>query len=339
VELFDLALAVPGSATAMRARAHAFRARPGPLHLFDVSHAERAETIATELGRPLLVAFSRHVRGIGAWWHGDLAQAIELSRDAADRFDAAGRTLEWGDARKFLGVAMVFDGDVIDGLEVQHDALLALRRVGAAAFQVAHGVAYLGHCHRMLGDDAAALADWTEARELCRSVGNRGTAVHIELGLADLAVDRGDVDDALARAAEALDLIHEARGWIYEPWAWTVALRAHGLTGDAVSAAACGRRAAGALPRAPSGEEVRLAQELAELAVQHDEIDTAARLLGIVDAVKDRRELPFPPKAERLRLQALREVVAARLGPAWRDDVTPGARLSITEAAGSLLVP
>ena len=41
VELFDQALAIAGSTSAMRARAHAFRARPGPMHMIDAAHAER----------------------------------------------------------------------------------------------------------------------------------------------------------------------------------------------------------------------------------------------------------------------------------------------------------
>jgi hypothetical protein len=105
-----------------------------------------------------------------------------MSADAAERFASADRTLEWSEARKFLGVAMVFAGDAEHGLEVQHDALDVVRRSIETPFAVAHGLAYLGHCHRMLGDDLAALACWTEAIATCREIGNRGTAIHIGAG-------------------------------------------------------------------------------------------------------------------------------------------------------------
>lgn len=95
VELFDAALDIPGPPSPMRARAHAFRARPGPMHKFDLAHAERAEAMAAALGQERLTAFARHMRSIGCWWNGRTSEAIELASDAADTFAATDRLLEW----------------------------------------------------------------------------------------------------------------------------------------------------------------------------------------------------------------------------------------------------
>ena len=335
VELFDTALAIKGPDSAMRARAHAFRSRPGPLHLLEPAHAERAEAMAAALGEHLLAAYARHHRAIALWWSGDLQRSIELSEDASRAFHDAGRAFEWTEARKFLGVAMVFAGDVRAGMEVQRDALASVRRAGDAPIHVAHHLAYLGHCHRMLGDDAAAFADLSEARQLCLTVGNRGTAIHIALALGELAVERGEPATALSLTSEALELISASRGWVYEPWAWTVAVRAHTLGGDLDTALSCGRRALVQLPRVPSGEGVRLAGELAALAVGRGDVATAARLLAVARAIDDVREMPFRPHAEAARLADLEREVAAAGGVLPTEDA---ATLSITEAAGSFLI-
>ena len=338
IELFDAALAIRGPATAMRARAHAFRARPGPMHLFDLEHAERAEAIASELDDDgLLLAFTRSIRAVGLWWTGELDAAMQLSAAAAKRFAAADRPLEWSEARKFLGVAMVFAGDVADGLAVQQDALRVVRRSVETPFAVAHSLAYLGHCHRMLGNDDAALTSWSEARTLCRQIGNRGTAIHVLLGLADLAAERGGTEDALALVAESLDLIDAARAWTYEPWAWTIAVRAHTGVGDLDAAVASGRRAVEGIHRVPTGESVRLAGELAHLAVARLDAVAAARLLGVIDTTDDRREMPFRPPSESTRLDEVRQYVEHRLGAQAGDERRRGRLLTVAEAAGSLL--
>jgi tetratricopeptide (TPR) repeat protein len=336
VALFDSALGIPGPITKMRARAHAFRSRAGPLHLLDPNHAALAESMASELGEVLLAAYARSLRAIWLWWSGDFERSIELSGSAAARFEAAGRTLEWSEARKFLGVAMVFAGETAGGLEIQQSTLATVRRTGAP-FHVAHHLAYLGHCRRMLGDDAAALADLTEALEICRDVGNRGTAIHLCITLGELAVERGDAPGALALTAEALELIEAARGWTYEPWAWTVALRAHAHLGDLDAALTCGRRALARLARVPSGEGTRLAGELADVALRRGEPETAVRLMRVARESDDVRELPFRPRREVERFEDLDGRICAALGERPHGPPT-GDQLSIAEAAGRLLI-
>jgi DNA-binding SARP family transcriptional activator/DNA polymerase III delta prime subunit len=336
-ELLDTALAIAGPPSAMRARAHAFRSRPGPMHQFDLAHAEQAEVIAVALGEPRLVAYARHMRSIGSWWSGRTREAVELARDAAATFEEAGRVLEWSEARKFLGVALVLDGEPEAGLAIQQEVLGFVRRELKSPFHIAHNLSYLGHCHRLLGDDTAARADWTEARELCARIGNRGTAIHINIGLGEIAADQGDPELALARAGAALELARAARAATYEPWAWTVAMRAHALGGDLGAATTCVRRALDGLVGAPSGEAVRLATELAHLAVEVRELPTAARLLGVAAATPDRRELPFPSPREAERRCAAELAVTAGLGSRAAEHIDRGRRCSIAEAAGDLL--
>jgi tetratricopeptide (TPR) repeat protein len=329
-DLLERALAVPGPPSPMRARALAYRARAGPLHLFDAAHAEHAEAMAAEVGHELLLAYARTIRAIGLWWSGDHDLAMELAQHAVSRFDAASRVPEASEARKFLGLALVFAGDVERGIAVQHEGIVALRRTEQQSFLVAHALALLGHCHRMLGDDRSAAADLLEARELCRQFGNQATAIHVDVGLADLAVDGGDPESALERIADAVALTRDDRGSVYEAWAWTVALRAHTALGDHESATATAQRAVDVLPLVPPGETVRLAIELAHAALIRGDRSTAARLVGVVRGTDDVRELPFRPPAERARLVAV-ERELERVGV----DIPKGAgALSISEAIG-----
>jgi DNA-binding SARP family transcriptional activator len=339
VHLFDQALAIPGPATPMRARAHAFRARPGPLHMIDIGHAERAEAMAAELGHETIRAFAQYVRSIYLWWSGRPYEAADAARGASIVFEGAGRTIEWCEAQKFLGVALVFQGAAEEGLKIQNETLTAVRRARGTPFQVAHGLAYLGHCHRFLGDDDAAWADFTEARTVTSSLGNRGTAIHLALGLAEIAADRGDNDEALRLAGEALELIRAGQVHTYEPWAWTVAMRAHTSAGDVDSALECARLATRVLATVPPGETVRLAMELSRLAVVTGHADVAARLLGVVAATDDKRELPFPAPAERARYLDVERQVTDRLGTDVSRHINAGKRCSIQEAASRLLTP
>jgi len=335
-ELFDTALDIPGPPSPMRARAHAFRSRPGPMHQFDLAHAERAEEMAAALGHDRLVAFARHMRSIGCWWYGRTDEAIQLASDAADAFAATDRLVEWAEARKFLGVALVLHGDPEAGLQIQHETLAVVRRDLRSPFHVAHNLAYLGHCHRLLGDDTAARADWKEARELCAQVGNRGTAIHIAIGLGEIAADQGQPELSLEFVGEALELLRAGRAATYAPWAWTVAMRAHALVGDVHFAGTCAQRAFAGLPDAPPGEAVRLAVELAHLAAARHELPTAARLLGVAAATLDRRELPFPSPSEEGRRRDTQHAVEAGLGDAWREHLDAGRRCNVTEAVGGL---
>jgi DNA-binding SARP family transcriptional activator len=336
VELFDEALRIPGPPSAMRARTHMFRARPGPLHMFDFHHIELAETMATELGHAGIAAFAKHLHSIGLIWAGRTDEAIELATQATEHFAAAGRTFEWGEARRYLGVALVLHGDAVDGLEMQRDVLGAARSSGNA-FLVAHRLSYLGHCHHLLGDDTAALVDWTEARDTFRRIGNRGTAIHTCIGLAEIAADRGDHELALVRAGEAIELAGAARAFTYGPWTWTVAMRAHVLAGDRHAATTCARRAIDGLPRVPPGETVRLAIELAHIAVANGSLTAASRLLGVVRETDDVRELPFPAPSEHERLAAVESAVTEHLGTdAWHH-INAGRHCTLAEAAGELI--
>ena len=203
-ELLDRALAIPGPPSAMRARAHALRARPGPLHLIDSMEAERAEQMASSLGHESLRAFARFVRALHLMWSGHHGEAAELFHDARQVFEREGGGFLACDATKFLGVTLVLDGDTEAGLELQQEALARVRRDHPSPFHTAHALAFLGHSHRLLGDDVAAFADWTQGRALAGRIGNRATAAHIAIGLGELAVERGDPEAALGLTSDAL---------------------------------------------------------------------------------------------------------------------------------------
>jgi DNA-binding SARP family transcriptional activator/tetratricopeptide (TPR) repeat protein len=336
-EILDTALSIDGDASAMRARAHAYRARPGPMHQIDIAHAKLAGTIAQDVGHQRLAAYSDHIRSIGLWWLGRTAESVELGQSAVEDLDDSDESFEWREARKHLGVALVLDGKPEAGLAIQREVLAIVRDRSDNEFNVAHSLAYLGHCHRYLGDDSAAWANWTEARDTCRRVGNRGTAIHVDIGLAEVAIDRGDHVRALERVGEALELIRASQAAFYEPWAWTIAMRAHHLAGERANALLCARRAAAQLPTAPPGEAVRLAAELAVVALAAGEVATGARLVGVAAATPDLRELPFPSPAEADRRAATKDVVVEELGVEAKKHIDAGRRCTVAEAAGELL--
>lgn len=114
-------------------------------------------------------------------------------------------------------------------------------------------------------------------------------------------------------------------------------MRAHALVGDLPFAWTCAQRAIDGLADAPPGEAVRLAVELAHLAATHDDLSTAARLLGVAAATLDRRELPFPSPTEGERRRHTEHAVGAGLGDRAGAHLDAGRRCSVGEAAGGLL--
>jgi hypothetical protein len=159
----------------------------------------------------------------------------------------------------------------------------------------------------------------------------------VDIGLAEVAVDRGRHESALEHVGEALELLRASHATYYEPWAWTVAMRAHHASGEAENALLCARRALAVLGAAPPGEVVRLAMELATVAVGLHDLTSAARLLGAAAAIPDRRELPFPSPAEATRRDETEKTVVEGLGTEAPRHTAAGRRCSVAEAAGDLL--
>jgi len=114
-------------------------------------------------------------------------------------------------------------------------------------------------------------------------------------------------------------------------------MRAHHLAGEKENALACARRAIAPLTGAPPGETVRLAFELAALALAEGDPTAAARLLGVAATTPDRRELPFPPPAERERRLATDRAVLDQLGSEAAKHTQAGRRCTVAEAAGDLV--
>jgi DNA-binding SARP family transcriptional activator/tetratricopeptide (TPR) repeat protein len=331
--LMDLALSIPGPATGDRALVHALRGRAGPLSALDGDRFDAAERIATEAGADRVAAYARHLRGILRWWSGDHEAAIADQRAAASVLEALD-DLAAGEARRFEAVAMVSAGE--------HAAGMAQLRAVAAGYRrertglLAHTLAYAGHCHRFLGDDDAAIANWREALALFAPLGNDATAIHVQLGLAEASVDRGDDDAASRHVTAALDRIARSGIHEYGAWAWTVALRAAG-TDDLDRAYGCARRGLETLDGVIPGEAARLASELAVLAADLGDWTRAARLLGCAEAHLGPRELPFPPPAETARRRATEARVAAALGDDADRHRDAGRAVGVAEAAGGLI--
>ena len=335
-QLLDQALAIPGPPSARRARALALRGRDGVLSKFDLGRLAEAELMAQGLGEEIIAAYAAHLRGIGLWWRGEHHASLVASRFAVDRFSAADRPIEVLEARKFVGLALLQSGEVDEGLREQHETLAGFEQLGIA-FHVAHSRALLGHSYRHLGDDHAAEVDLRDALDVCRRLGNRATAIHVHLGLGDIAADRGDNDTAQRHAAAAMELIARSRLRTYEPWAWTIAMRAALAAGDLERSLGCGQRAIATLAFAPGGDTARLALELADLAVRLHEPRRAARLIGVAQQQTEPREMPLPAPADQVRGAGTLERVRRELGSAVDRDLAAGRRCTVAGAAGDLL--
>jgi hypothetical protein len=85
------------------------------------------------------------------------------------------------------------------------------------------------------------------------------------------------------------------------------------------------------------GETHRVAIELASVALLLGDDRSAARLIGLADAVEDRRDLPFVSPAESQRASAVRTRVGADGG--LTEVLTVGATSTIGEAASRLIAP
>ena len=261
---------------------------------------------------------------------------FDASRSAADRFLAADRRLEELEARKFIGLALLTSGSVESGLREQQEVLAGLEQLGIA-FGIAHSLAFLGHCHRHLGDDAAGEVDLRESLGICNRIGNRGTAIHVHLGLGDLAADRGDHDGAQRHASDALTLIERSRLNTYEPWAWTLAMRTAFDAGDVERAQGCARHALDALKHAPGGDAGRLSLELAAMAVRLDDPVCAARLVGAAQRHTEPREMPLASLVDLHRHSDIVAQIERALGDQVAFHVAAGRRCRVDEAAGGLV--
>jgi DNA-binding SARP family transcriptional activator/tetratricopeptide (TPR) repeat protein len=335
-ELLDCALALSHKPTFWRARALAMRGRAGLLSKFDLDALNDAETIAASLGEDNLRAYASHLRSVGLWWQGDYQAALEAAQFAVERFRAGGRQLEELEARKFVGLALFSSGEVDGGLREQHEALAGLERLGIT-FGVAHSFAYLGHCHRHIGDDTAAAVDLRAALEICDRIGNRGTAIHVQLALGDIAADRGDRPTAEGHVADALRLIERSLLHTYEPWAWALAMRAANADDDIDRVLGCARHGLDTLKYAAGGDVNRFAYELAVVALRLDDPVCAARLVGAAQRHTGPREMPLPAQTDMIRHRAVGERVAEALGHAAAQHVAAGQRCTVAEAAGALV--
>ncbi len=334
--LLDRALAIPGGNSAVRARALTLRGRAGILSQFDLDHLRKAEQMATALGDDVLAAYATHVLGIGLWWLGDHEASLAANRAALATFESSGRQIEALETRKFIGLALLQSGHLDAGFREQHEVLTGFERLGID-FHVAHSFAFLGHCHRYVDDEDAAHVDFTAALEVCHRIGNQGTVIHVELGLGDIAADRGDFDTAQRHATAALDLITQTRLRTYEPWAWALATRTALATGEVGRAVGCCHHALAALEFAPGGEAARCALELADVARQLGDDRHAARLIGAAQRQTQPREIPLLPPSDSRRYGLTSDAVECALGTEAARHVTDGRRCSILEAAGDFL--
>lgn len=331
----DAALAIDGEPSSLRSRVHAARGRPGLLHQLDEAHLRRAVEIARQVSDPAAEGKALSLLGIKRWWEGDHDDAIALFDAAIDIARTTGdRHLAW-EARRYRGVTMVVAGRTEDGFAAQIDVLKEARATRRAELLVAHTQMYLGHCRRHAGDVDAAIVDLEAARGMYERTTNTASLIHIYGALAELAVDRGDVDVARRAAGRGLELSRIGGLHTYEPWLLCTLARVHVLNDDADSARHSAAAAIASHGQGWIGEKHRVAVELASVALQLGDVWSAGRLIGLADATDDQRDLPFVSPAERARAAAVRAAVAA--GGRSTASVQLGARSTLAEAASRLV--
>ena len=196
---------------------------------------------------------------------------------------------------------------------------------------------YLGHCRRHIGDNDAAVVDLESARSDFVQIGNTASLIHVCAGLAEIYADRRQSDLALRRAGEALRTAANGKISTYDPWVFCTIARVHSSEGDLTSALAAVDATVVALRNNWIGEIHRVALELAAVSGCIGEHEVAARLIGIVDANEDRRELPFWTPAERARLERARALALRSLGEDFEHLRRRGETSTVAEAIGPLL--
>ena len=332
--MIERALAVPGPPSKDRAILLALSARNGPLSTMDATRLDDAVQAARATGDDVVLAFSRHLRAIGLWWSGDLHGALDEQRWAAAVLGAAGHPAAI-EARKYEAVATVHAGQHDEGIRALGEIAERYRREDRVALE-GHTLAYLGHCQRFVGDPDAAVADWRRSLDLLRAAGNHASSIHVLLGLAGVAIERGDVDGCLADVARSLSAIDQTSLHEYSTWAWSLAIRAL-VVADRAPEAIAGARAALALaPGVARGEVSRLALELSHLASRLGRQRHAARLVGCSLAHDGPYELPLVAPTERARSASIVAEIVEAAGPTGRHDIDLGRRCTLREAAGDV---
>jgi tetratricopeptide (TPR) repeat protein len=335
-ELQDSALAIPGEPTALRARVHAARGRPGLLHQFDEWHLSMAVAMAQQFDDQRVAGRASYLLGLQRWWQGDWDDALELFGRARRIGEQVSDDYIVLEARRFAGVNLISAGDHDRGFEELLDVLSVVERTPAMELLVPHVRMYLGHCRRHVGDDAAALADLAQARDEYEQLGNRASLIHVYAGLAELYADHGRAHEAEQHAARGLDLAAGSDITTYDPWLLATIARVHAHRGDEPLAYAAALGAATALSRTWSGETHRVAVELASVCHVLGSFDAVARLCGVADATDDHRELPFRTPAEHERGAAARTAARGALGQDYDRYHRLGSTSTLSEALARL---
>jgi DNA-binding SARP family transcriptional activator/tetratricopeptide (TPR) repeat protein len=313
-ELQDAALAISGEPSALRARVHAARGRPGLLHQLDEAHLDWAIKMAERFDDLRVAGRASYQLAIRRWWQGRCDDALELFDRSRRMGERAGDRFVVVEARRFAGVALVSSGELERGFQEQLDVLRLAERTAGMELLAPHVRMYLGHCRRHVGDDAAAIVDLNRSRDEYESVGNRASLIHIYAGLAELHADHGHSDEAERHAARGLELAAGRGLTTYDPWLFATIARVHAASGSDALARAAVEEAVIALSRSWAGELHRVAVELSAVCHALGDLEAAARLVGVADGAEDRRELPFRTPAERARYDAARTAARRALG-------------------------
>jgi hypothetical protein len=335
-ELQDLALGIPGPPSDLRAHVHAARGRPGRFHQFDEDHLQRAMGMADEVGDMATWVRAAYQLAIRRWWQGRHHDALELLSRGRLVADQIGDAFLIGECTRFTGIVLVCAGEAERGFDLQLGLLRAMEHTAGMELLLPHLRMHLGHCRRHVGDDDAARADLEAACAGLEEVGNRTSLIHVCAGLAEIHGDHQHTDDALALAGKGLAASAAADVDTYDPWILCTVARVHAGAGDQLLAQNAAADAVASLASAWLGETHRVASELAFVGNEVGAVNAAARLIGVVDATPDQRELPFQSPAERARLQRTRDAVSGALGDAYPELVEQGRHSSLAEAAFQL---
>jgi tetratricopeptide (TPR) repeat protein len=183
-----------------------------------LEHLESSLQVATEAYGPLHPAVAEQTKNLATGQRqagraeqslATASRALALLEAAVQRHDIAPTSGLLGDAAQTLGAALLRlrrPQEAIDQLTRARDLFLA---AGVRGDMVALAYNDLAEARRMLGDDAGAREALAEAGAI--EAANTGislsTVAVTRIGLARLALDRGNVADALPLCAEAMDLL------------------------------------------------------------------------------------------------------------------------------------
>ena len=174
-----------------------------------LAFADAARRYASLPGEAAGVAESLRNQAVVHIERGEFARAATLFAQAVDALPAD-RAAERAVGQNGLGYALVRQGRAAEALPPLAAAMAAQRR-GAPTIELARTLESLGSAHLLLGDEAAALAEYLESLQLARHWKSPDDERELLFSLGKFYVAKGEVAAAIVQLKLAVNLSQQLR--------------------------------------------------------------------------------------------------------------------------------